>query len=87
MLTVRPILRTDTGTAVAAEKGNFRVRDFGGVYAFPVHNRQLLELGVRAHSLAREKSRILAVLSVGTRQRKRCAAEALRAAYRPGQKN
>ena len=29
-------------------------------------------------------SRILALLTVGTRQRKRCAAEALRAAYRPG---
>ena len=53
----------------ALKKGEKRVRAFGGVYAFPVQNRQLLEVGVRGmrwHYFCR----VLAILSVHRRHHK-----------------
>ena len=67
----------------AAQKGKSRVRAFGGVPTFPVVKRVLAVLG---RFFARERGRltcmrrcdflrISAILSVKTRQRKRCAAK------------
>ena len=67
----------------AAQKGESRVRAFGGVPTFPVVKRVLAVLG---RFFARERGRltcmrrcdflrISAILSVKTRQRKRCAAK------------
>ena len=67
----------------AAQKGESPVRAFGGVPTFPVVKRVLAVLG---RFFARERGRltcmrrcdilrISAILSVKTRQRKRCAAK------------
>ena len=78
------ILRFAGNTAGAAQKGEYRVRGFGGVLTFPVV--KVARVVWRPCSLVpgcaplRDTVKvrfpgILAVLCVGTRQRKRCAAK------------